>query len=71
MDEKTRSFYGGALAVLDVIYSFDDDATAVLPVAVVRTMNDRELVRAAKNEEYHNLDLLKKTVKEARRHLAT
>ena len=59
------SFYHGVMAVLDVIYSFDQDATGKLPVSVIRTMNANELLKAAKLDEYHNLSLLKKTVKAA------
>jgi hypothetical protein len=60
------SFYHGVMAALDVIYSFDQDPTAKLPVEVIRTMNTEELLKAAKSDEYHNLPFLKKTIRAAK-----
>jgi hypothetical protein len=56
-------FYSGVLAVMDVIYSFDGDPTATLAVELIRTMDAKELLKVAKDNEYYNLDLLKKTIK--------
>ena len=56
-------FYSGVLAVMDVIYSFDEDPAATLAVSVIRTMNAKELLKVAKSDEYYNLDLLKRSIK--------
>lgn len=66
MEPVVMSFYHGVMAVLDIIYSFDEDPTAKLPVSVVRTMSTKELLRAAKLDEYHNLILLKRTIRAAK-----
>ena len=60
------SFYHGVMACLDVVYSFDRDPTAKLPVSIIRTMDAKELLETAKLDEYHNLNLLKKTIRVAK-----
>jgi len=59
-----ESFYHGVMAVLDVIYSFDQDPTAKLPISIIRTLDAKELLEVARSDEYHNLDLLKKSIAE-------
>jgi hypothetical protein len=55
-----KDFYSGVMVALDVIYTHDD-ATSVLAVELVSTMNTVDLLDAAKADGYHNLPNLRKT----------
>jgi len=70
MSKKVKeidAFYHGVMACLDVVYSFDIDSTAKLPISIIRTVNIKELLKVAKTDKYHNLNLLRRTIKWMRR----
>lgn len=60
-------FYLGVCVSLSVIYSLDRDPTAVLPVELVKTMSEDELLAFAVREEEYELPLIRKTVAEVKR----
>lgn len=64
---QDEGFLLGVCVALSVIYSMDRDPAAVLPVEVVTTINEDDLLAFAIREQEYELPLIRKTVAEVKR----